>query len=173
MLQRPDYFRCDGGFASLTLRVRLPSIVERLFLDWPDMGADARGQLRELQRELVEDRPLTQVKHANLVWGKPWSEYAFLHVEVLIYMRILDSFGYFDKDNDNFQVDPFLKQKDQSKEMCFEQMRARLQGPRLSLEEALLASFWGNKTDLSLHSLSEVRNNKREIYILCKVVFCF
>lgn len=160
LFMRADYFVCNDGFAGLTLRKRLPSILDRLFEDWPQLGVKEKRSLERLREELVQDEKLLNVCDASTVTlGRSWSSHPFLHVEIVFYKRILESFGFFG--GANAGIDPFLKQKQVSKDHAMTAMRTRLNGPRLSLEETFLASFWGNKTDLSLHSLSEVRQKKR------------
>lgn len=49
---RPDFYYCneEGSFADLTYRVRLPSILERVFSDWKDeLGDKERSSLLQLK----------------------------------------------------------------------------------------------------------------------------
>ncbi len=164
-MERPDWFRCDSGFARKTQRVRLPSIVRRVLADWPEVGKEERGKLERLAVSLERDESIEEVpgKGLDLPWGQPWSSLPFLHCEVLFYFALLDAWGFFAAGHANCRKDPFERQKQQSKAACEQAMRERLEGEKVeveTLEEGLLASFWGNKTDLSLHSLAEARLEK-------------
>jgi uncharacterized protein with ATP-grasp and redox domains len=107
-------------------------------------------------------------------WHAPWSAQRFLDAEVsvfgfsclfvfptrqvLFYFALLEAWGFFSANHSHFQRDPFRRQKEQSFAQCEPQMRQRLaESGDLDLEKVLLCSFWGNKTDLSLHSLQEAR----------------
>jgi uncharacterized protein with ATP-grasp and redox domains len=81
-----------------------------------------------------------------------------LPLQVLFYYALLEAWGFFSANHSHFQRDPFRRQKEQSFAACEPQMRQRLaESGDLDLEKVLLCSFWGNKTDLSLHSLQEAR----------------
>lgn len=157
------YFHCDepGTFAELTFKVRLPSIVERLFSDWKetmDTCEDVRVGLTELLKQIREDKlvPLKCYNELKLDLSAKWSSLPFLHVEIYFYFRILEAFGYFNPELPTYGVDVFRKQKEQAYEACKEAMKARLaSSEQEDVRSALLCSFWGNKTDLSLHSVSE------------------
>jgi uncharacterized protein with ATP-grasp and redox domains len=155
MLERPPFYTCDepNSFAALTFQKRLPGILERLMADWKEDEGLHEG-VGALLEELKQDVEISTLPNNcdGIQTGVRWSQLPFLHAEVYLYNRVLQVFEY-----ETRGLDPFLSQKKQAKEACAN-ARAQLEEEdteELDMAQYLLHSFYGNKTDLSLHSLKE------------------
>lgn len=157
---RPAYFACDeeGSFAQLTFRKRLPDILDRVISDWSRDGTTVECKLGQVKDELTKDAPVRELRTliGHIAVGDKWSTLPFLHAEIYFYSAMLEAFGYYDKDSPMCGVDCFAIQKREARLACLSAMDALL-GKTSSLRGALLSSYFGNKTDLSLHSLSEAK----------------
>lgn len=161
------FFLCNepGSFAKLTFDKRLPSILERVFEDWADFleqHTAIKERLVALRENLVVKDRVMPLKHYHdypiPAEGVTWSALPFLYVEILLYKHILEAWGWYDQGGPTHRVDPFKWQKSKAREACagaVEGVRAR--AAAAPLHELLQGSFWGNKTDLSLHSLGEAQ----------------
>ena len=154
-MDRPAFFRCDepGSFGLKTFQERLPGILTRLMDDWRAVPkpADILQCLEAIAADLNSDVVVAPTRLAPMIEMVKWSHLPFLYAEIYFYDRILEAFG-----NDS-SVDPFQFQKQEAKRACSFQTKALLETKDLptSLESRFLSAFYGNKTDLSLHSLKE------------------
>ncbi len=145
----------------MTLQSRLPSIVERLERDWEQQEPDVARRLAALRQSLQRDEPvpaLAHYAHARPPWvGQRWSSLPFLHAEICLYQALLECAGYWDEGSSMQGRDVFAKQKEAARAACDSTMQAMLakQQENRALHGRVMSSFFGNKTDLSLHSLSE------------------
>lgn len=163
-MDRPASFTCDeeGSFALLTFRSRLPSILDRVMDDWKGCkdAETSLENLKALREELVNDgetRLLTRLEGTVAV-GKKWSSLPFLHVEIYFYEALLEAFGFHNEASPMYGLDCFAMQKREARLACLSAMESLLKRKEQETTRgALLSSYFGNKTDLSLHSLSEAK----------------
>ncbi|MBC7275851.1 damage-control phosphatase ARMT1 family protein [Nocardioides sp.] len=149
------------SFGNGVLTRRHPELIAKVRLSVPYPPAVQRSldQLAETIRDVVP--PFTEPSADRTAWeawvapyvGRPWLEVPFLWAESYFYRLLLQATGYFG-DGPWAGVDPFKSQKDAELvsgelDRDLDQIAGIVTAPEEEgLHSALLASLWGNRSDL-------------------------
>jgi hypothetical protein len=152
-----------GSFARYTFVERVPEIL-RDVLAQDDLPDDTRGALRALHAEITRGRvrKLQEEARDTTFWnvvssphvGRSWLDIPWYWGEAFFYRRLLEATGYF-QPGPRCQADPFASKKatelaPDAAPHAVSALLGRLpEDPRARFEMLLLASLWGNRSDLS------------------------
>ncbi len=152
-----------GSFAHNTLKVRVPRIL-RDTIEANDFPPDVLARLEALYTELTAGRirPLEEDAPDVAQWnawsepcfGRTWLDVPWYWAEAYFYRRLLEATGYFQPGRME-GVDPFapIKRREWAVDAAPAAVKAVLENLSDDLmtrfEQALHASLWGNRTDLS------------------------
>ncbi len=152
-----------GSFAHNTLKVRVPAIL-RDAMALNDFPQEIKAALEEFHAELVGGtiRGLREETADRAFWdevsapyiGRTWLDVPWYWAEAFFYRRLLEATRYFQAGPWR-GIDPFapVKRTEWAPDAAPATAEAFLQNlppdPRARFEQAVHASLWGNRTDLS------------------------
>jgi Damage-control phosphatase ARMT1-like domain len=152
-----------GSFAHNTMKVRVPAIL-REAINLNDYPSEIRADLEELDKELVigRIRGVREDTADKVFWdevsalyiGRTWLDVPWYWAEAFFYRRILEATRYF-QPGPWQGVDPFAPKKrtewasGAAPATADAFLRDLPDGTETRFEQAVHASLWGNRTDLS------------------------
>lgn len=158
----PALVGTDGGFTDTSITTRLPLILSETLAHNDDAPTTLREALEQLRDEIARDAPLPPLaphpSNAAAGFGDAppaggsWLRSPWFHVENYFYRRILDACraaGWGARD-------PFARQKAAALHSAAPAFAATVLplADSLDLRALLLRSLWGNRADLSLHTVA-------------------
>jgi hypothetical protein len=168
-LNFPPYLMTSepGSFARRTITERKPQIIAQVLADFaypPEIVANVEALRDELATQpiqpLRESAPDVGFWNAEIASysGKTWLEVPWYFAETLFYRKLLEAMHYF-QPGEWQGVDPFQKAKDRQIATDIHKAASEWSDlsdlpPHEAFEVLLHSCLWGNRTDLSNHTVT-------------------